>query len=414
MGRIKKYHTEQQRSNACKRAKYKFKQKKTVPRFTSKYWRLVIPNLTQYGTTWTHTDSVIGQLRANTLDKIMSKQRSRGLVNWLVAVQRHPGSLTPHLDILLVYTKSVKNSLTRYDYLIKHGNLTRYRSVNAAILDYGRKQDPQPLGNLNTNDVLTQSRVKTDLYEMMQAAMRQDPFKFDPIAWLVDNEIMASAVKTNMYKTIRAIKDCQNLECNRRLTTRPGFCLITPELIREKLSATQLALYRSWSGYQTIIDHLNQIPRWGCRRPHKTKNLFVVGPSNTGKTTLGLKIAECCATYPLGTPGGWFPNFQNDVYSMLVWDEFNLNVYRYPDLLKLLQGQPMKLPTKGGHVERDDNQMIYMTSNLALDKHVDMRWKTGDLRAISRNNLCARITEVVLPPGISLFVLCKLIVPVKS
>ena len=412
MGRPKKYHTKQQRINARKNAMLKFKQSvKNSIRVTGKYWRLVIPNLAQYGTDWTYTNAAICELRAKIVDQLTFKQLKRGLANWLVAVERHPGSRLAHLDILLVYKKSVKNSLKRYDYLIKHGNLTRYRTVNAAILDYGRKQDPRPSGDLDTASVIMQSRVKTQLYQMMQAAMLRDPFKFDPIAWLADNGILAYAAKTNMYKTIRVIKDRQNLECNRMLKCRPGIALVTPELIESVLDNAELELFRSWLGYQVIVDHINQIPRYGCCRPHKTSNLFLTGPPNTGKSSLIIELQKHCPVYPLGTKHGWFPSFTSGVYTLLSWDEFDLRCYPYTDLLKLLEGRPMKLPVKGGHVERADNQLIICTSNLTLSEHIRMRFKSDENRAHSRANLGVRFTEVHVPANKPLFILCKLIMP---
>ena len=241
-GRPLKYTTNEQRLVA---RKYTFK-KANSKRIAGRYWRLVIPDLQQYGTDWTYDTPAICELRAKTVDQLALMQCDRGLDKWLVAVERHPGSGRLHLDILLVYDKRIKNILTRYDYLGKHGNLTRYRTVNTAILDYGRKQDPAPLGNLDTVSVIMQSRVTTDLYAMMRQAMLRDPFKFNPIDWLAVNNLDTAAVRTNVYKTIRLIKDLQSRECNRHLVSRLGFRVITPELIQSHLSTDQLELFRSW------------------------------------------------------------------------------------------------------------------------------------------------------------------------
>ena len=409
-GRPKKYHTEQQRRIAKNSQERAYAARRPKP-ILGRYFRLVVPALAGYPPDWTwQTPSIVG-LRARAVDLISARQRTRGLSGYLVAVERHAGSGLPHLDILLVYSKRVKNSPTRYDYVIKHGDLTRYRTINAAILEYGRKQDPRPLGNLDTARVVMQAGVRRDLYSMMQQAMMRDPFGFDANAWLHRHDLNRAAVKTNVYKAIRMCRDKQAAECNRRLTMRPGIREITPELIRERLTPEQLGRYESWSGYQCIVDHINQIPRWGFRRPHKTLNLYLCGAPNTGKSTLLRAISKHCATYPLGTRGGWFPHFQSGVYSMLVWDEFDLRSYRYTDLLKLLQGAPMKLPQKGGHVQRADNQLVAATSNLRLRQHISMRFRTPENRAHSRANLGVRFTQVVVPEGHDLFVLVKLILP---
>ena len=408
-GRPKKYFTEKQRIIAKKVTDKRAQSK--VKRIAGRYFRLVIPALTGYSTDWTWQTKAIIELKQQIVDTLCAKQHLRGLQQYLVAIQRHPGSGKPHLDMLLIYRKQVKNSLAHYDYLLKHGHLTRYRSVNAAILDYGRKQDPQPLGNLDTARVITQSRVKTQLYVMMQAAMLKDPFEFHPIDWLINNNLMASASRTNVYKTIRLVKDRQNRECNRQLTERPGFREITPQLIAQCLTAQQLETYRSWPGYQVIVDHLNQICQYRCQRPHKMPHLLIVGRPNTGKTRLALQIEKCLAVYYKGV-SNWFPAYRSGVYPMVLWNEFNLKSMPYPDLLNFLEGAKMDLQYKGGSVLKTDNQLIYMTSNMSLDMHIRARFSSLANRELARANLRARITEVVIPDNVDLFVLLKLVVAI--
>ena len=405
-GRPKKYHSEVQRLAAIRHTQ-RISQKK-LKRVIGRYFRLVIPALAEYGTDWSYVTPRIVQLREYVVDMLVAREQKRGLSEYLVAVERHPGSRLAHLDILLVYNVKIYNTSKTYDYVLKHGDLTRYRTVNAAILDYGRKQDPTPLGNLNTARVITQSRVKTELYEMMQAAMLKDPFKYQPITWLFNNKLMASAARTNVYKTIRLIKDLQKYECNRRLIERSGFQVITPQLIAQCLTAQQLEMYRSWPGYQVIVDHLNQICQYRCQRPHKMPHLLIVGRPNTGKTRLALEIERCTAVYYKGV-SNWFPAYRPGVYPMVLWNEFNLRSMPYPDLLNFLQGAKMDLQYKGGSVLKTDNQLVYMTSNMRLNAHICGRFSSEQNRKLARANLGARITEVVIPDNLDLFVLLKLI-----
>lgn len=408
MPRPHKYGTEEQRV-AAKRAQKLASATKRPKRVSGRYFRLVVPALGGYPPTWTWQTPEIVALRARVVDLLTAKQRRRGLQSYLVAVERHPGSGLPHLDVLLVYSRRVQHTLGHYDYIVKHGNLTRYRTVNAAILEYGRKEDPSPLGTLDVRITIDKYRAKKELYVMMRDAMMCNPFEFNPWIWLRDNKLDGVAAKTTVFKTIKLVEIFQNIECNRLLAKRPGIRQITPELIRERLTPEELQTYHSWPGYAEIVDHVNQIPRWGCRRPHKTRNLLIVGRPGTGKTAFAMALEQYCPTYPLGTPGGWFPAFRSGTYKMLVWDEFNLGCYKYPDLLKLLEGRPMKLPQKGGHVERADNQLIYMTSNLPLESHISKRFYSEEDRVISLANLSERITVVHVPENLNLFLLQKLI-----
>lgn len=401
------------------------KTRKLTPRrrVFGRYWRLVIPALSGYGTHPPRDHRGLTALKAATLDLISVRESARGLDGWCVAWQTHPGTGLPHLDILLTYSKRVANPATRYDYLVKHGSLTRYRSVNAAILSYGLKQDKTPLTNIDVPIRMKQSRVRAgDLYPLMEQAMLKDPYGFQPCKWLDAHDLYRAASATNVYKAMRLVRDRQQAVCHRLLRQRPGVREITREVVVERLTPEQLAVYDSWGGYAVIVGHINQIPRHGWRRPHKSQslqpldymNLYVCGRPGVGKTALAMAIGRHCAVYPLGTRGGWFPSFQSRVYLMMVWDEFNLKTLPYGDLLKLLQGRPMELPVKGGHARRGDSQLIYMTSNLPLESHICKRFSSEQDRCYSRANLRERITQVQVPDDLDLFLLLKLIVPVSD
>ena len=403
MARPIKYITQEARMAAKRQS-----QKNRLKRVKGKVWRLVVPAIAGHESGWTWQTPSIVSLRESAVDALTSKEGKRGLISYLVAVQRHAGSGLPHLDILMIYDRSVLNAPTRYDYLVKHGDLTRYRTVNAAILDYGRKQDPSPLGDLDTETVVMKARVRSDLYTMMQSAMLKAPFDFNPHEWLMAQGLTAEAVKTNVYKVIRMVKDRQAVECNRLLRAKPGIRQITRELIESRLSADELRKYDSWAGYQTIVDHINQIPLYGGRRPHKSKNLLVVGRPDTGKTSLALQIERHVAVYYKDV-SNWFPSYRPDVYDMVLWNEFSLRGLAYPKLLNYLEGAKMDLEYKGGSVLKTDNQLVYMTSNLSLCDHIRERFKSAVNRSRAMRNLPARLTEVTIPDGYDLFVLKKLI-----
>ena len=406
MARPRKYHTQAQRVAAQKLAQ-KNRQKRTKGRF----WRLVIPALQGYGQHPSRPHPGLESLKARACAKLRLKEAKRGLEGWCVAWQTHPTTGLPHLDILLKYSKAVLNPMTRYDYVIKHGNLTRYRTLNKAILEYGSKEDPHPVTNIDITHTLLQQAIKRDMYSAMESEMLKDPFKFQAKRWLHERDLYRAAAKTSLFKSLRMIEMRQKEICHEILHKKSGFRLITRELIEQNLSPGQLRRYDSWEGYQIIVSHINQIPTYGYKRPHKTPNLLIVGRPNTGKTTLCRKIRQMCATYPIGIKGGWWPCFHDQTYTLLDWQEFNLNVYSYSDLLILLEGQGTKLPVKGGHVMKTDNQLIIMTSNKALKSHIFDKFKESSDRQIAVTNLKPRITQVTIPDQHDLFMLLKLIIP---
>lgn len=407
MGRLKKYKTEAERL-AARRKTMRLASLRAPSRLGGRFWRLVIPAIEGYGVRPPRDCQRLARLKREVTDLILDRQRPRGLEHWCVAWQTHSGSGLPHLDILLGYHRAVKNSLKRYDYVLKHGDLTRYKALNRAILDYGRKQDPCPLSNIDSDRLLLESEVKGDLYGALQAAMVRNPEGFNAADWLDKHDLFRAASRGNYAKALKMVRDRQASICHRKLRNKPGFGLISPEKVRQRLSRQEYKTYQSWSGYATIVDFLNQIPRWGLRRPHKTPNLLIVGRPNIGKTTLGRRLSELVASYPLGVRS-WFPSYRDGVYRLMRWEEFTLSKYPYDLLLRLLEGEAMQLPIKGGHVRRRDNQLIIMTSNLTLEEHIRNRFREASARAHARLNLPARVTQVVVPPGHDLFLLVNLL-----
>lgn len=382
-----------------------------IARISGRYFRLVIPNLREFGTFWSYQDRAIQDLKNSITKKLYALEFPRGLEQYLVAVERHETTGFPHVDIMLVYRKRVKNSFTRFDYLLKHGDLTKYKKLTSAILDYSRKQDPNPVGNLNTEKTIMdfKSATRDGLYDILESAMTKDPFNFNCEDYIFENNLGRNVLKTNWQSVIKRIGLQQNSLCNYILRKKPGIRLITRDLIEKKLSKSELKLYDSWRGYQKIINLINEISKYGWSRPHKSLNLLLVGPPNTGKTSLIMELEKHTSSYPLGTKKGWFPAFKNRTYKLLVWDEFSLGVYKYPDLLKLLEGRPMQLPIKGGHISKDDRQLMIATSNISLIRHVKNRfYKQDDVRD-SIANLRARIIEIKVSKITPLFILIKLI-----
>ena len=149
----------------------------------SSNWRIVIPNLNEYTT---QSESHKHALKLLILQRLhhrpqhrtssMKSQFQRGLKYYSISLQPHSNGV-PHLDILLIYDKSILRRYTDFDYLYKHGNITTYRRLNDAILDYGKKQDLSPLSNLpqDYNQIINIQQLKNDPFLYLYNKMKQDP-----------------------------------------------------------------------------------------------------------------------------------------------------------------------------------------------------------------------------------------------
>lgn len=389
--------------------------KSQVKSSKSAHWRIVIPNLEDY----VHASPeelvqlkhlILQRLRHRPQDKRSSikSQFQRGLRYYKIALEHHTNGV-PHLDILLSYDKSLQRQLTDYDYLFKHGNITTYRKLNSAIIDYGSKEDKEALSNFpeQTKEVLQIQDLKSDPYRYLELQMLKDPLHFN---------LNLYARKHNLYQYISSwssiktkLKDSQIAAANLKLKQKPGFKLIDRALIQSKLTPSELKSFDSWGGYQTIVNKLNQIVIYSWNRPFKSTQLFLVGPPDIGKTSLIRKVQAYCAVYHMDV-SNWFPAYQDKVYTVISWNQFKLKGgLTYTDLLKFLEGYPMDLQYKGGSSVRNDNQLIIMTSNMTLEQHIKYKFKDLQCMVLANNNLKSRIEQIIVPPGIQLFILQKLI-----
>lgn len=395
-------------------------------------WRIVIPNLIQYKDS---SPQELHELKCLILERLkhrpqdkrshIKSQFDRGLRYYHIALERHANGV-PHLDILLIYDRSIKRLLTDYDYLLKHGDVTTYRKLNLAILNYGKKEDKQALSNLPEDKLNSEGQSVSSIIELQQ--LKKDPYLYlynqmckDPLHFNVEQYVKTHQLSQHIssWSSIKVkLKDMQTAAANLTLKTKPGFKYIDRDLIQSNLSPFQLKLYDSWSGYQTIVNHLNIMILQKGNRQQKTKNLLITGEPNTGKSALIWQrnplpgrsaISNFCSVYPIGM-SQWFPKYQSDVYHCIYWNEAKLTSYSYDTILKLLDGSPLDLPNKGSVSRKVDNPLVIMTSNLTLDQMIIQKFGYNkDYLKLARFNLAVRVQNVVIPSGYNLFLLQKLL-----
>lgn len=417
--------------------------------YNTSVYRLVIRNIEGYGTFEVLPKGIkrtlgvslqLDLLKQQVLDCLLQHQNKRKVkpVNWSIAWEVHPASGLPHLDVLLVFQKHIRPRNSSFDYLIKnlkiqqrdvkdevgvgHVWITPYspRKLNKAILDYGQKQDPVPITNLtlDTKDqIIALNLLKREPYLYLYNKMCKDPLHFNVQQYVKQHQFSQHISNWSTVKT--KLKDMQQAAANLSLKSKPGFKYIDRPLIQFRLSPQQLLVYDSWPGYQKIVNYLNQIPLQGNKRPMKTMNLLITGPSSIGKTSLfhnpnhhsdQTAVQDFCAVYQMGMTT-WFPQYRSGVYHMILWNEAKLSSYSYDTLLKFLEGAFVDLPVKGNIAPKRDNPVVIMTSNMTLQQMIRQKFNySEDLRSMARRNLAVRVQNVVVPSGLNLFLLQKLLV----
>ena len=354
------------------------------------------------------------QYKADLLDKLLaSKTAKKGIRYYSLAIESHADG-NPHLDLLLIFEKQIELGPTELDFLCqKHGDLTRYRTLNQAIVQYGNKEDT-PLSNCpEAQQVLDKQAITKDPYVFLREHMLKEPYTFNIAEFAQQNNYDSLITGWSSLKT--KLKDIQEATCNLHLKNKPGIQRITKELIRRELTPLEQEEFYSWHGYQQIVDFLNQIPTYGSRRPTHTQNLFIHGRPRTGKTSLIEAIQRSTSVYPVGTQN-WFPKFQNHTYKLMFWDECRLSMMTWEQMLILLDGRPYDLPFKGGSTLKYDNQLWIMTSNKSVRQHLKQKHsflKEDFDNPLEQNvietSFRKRVREITIPDGYDLFILIKLI-----
>lgn len=373
-------------------------------------FRWVVPQLS--AEIWTKKD----QFKAQLLHTLLTSKTARKKIKFYsIAIESHLDG-SPHLDMLIIFEKKVAIKLNELDFLVqKHGNLTRYRTLNQAILEYGSKED-QPLSNFKGKDIefiLNEQEIKKDPIAFLMKQIDKDPFRFNFLQYCFENSYFPTIKRWSYVKN--KIKDYQQIAINNTLKFKPGIQKITPELIQSTLNSSQLKVFYSHPFYSTIVNYLNQINLHGWSRPTHSKQLYIRGRSRIGKTSLIEVIQKLTSVYPVGTIN-WFPEFQNQTYKLMFWDQAKLNMMSFNQLLMLMDGRPFHLPFKGGSTPKRDNQLWIMCSNeslesqmIAMGKDVQKDLLTGLYKDQQVNAVFNRIQELVIPNGCDLFLLQKLL-----
>lgn len=438
--------------------------KKNILKFDHSIFRLVIRNIQGYGTFQvplkgtkraTNICPQLDQLKKRILDKLIQKQsrRSVKLINWVIAWEVHRGSGLPHLDMLLVFERNVQFVSTAFDYLIKdlkiqqkdvgdkvgvgHVWVTPYSSkkFNKAILEYGWKQDPDVISNIDEISkfqIIKNNEFKADPYRYLQLQMLKDPLHFNLEEYVRKHDLMRYITNWSSLKV--KLKDMQIAAANLELKAKPGLSPITRELIQNNLTDSELLEYDSWDGYQIIVDCINQLikkPNYDrtTANPMHTKHLLITGfHSGIGKTSLvehdvvrdskynypGLQ--HYYSTYKLKVAESYFPPYRSHNYSLVYWDQFKIDSKlfskkNYDFLLSYLGGSQCLLPVKYSiPVRRQDHPFHIMTSNYSLQEHIQVTFDSERARNQVKSNLKDRLIQVRIPSGKNIHFLRKLFI----
>ena len=371
-------------------------------------------------------------LKASVLELILLRQKHHGLDCYTVAWQTHQSNGLAHLDILLKYDKRIQKRPNAFNYLLDlcpqdldllpdkkpRINITPYSltKLNLAILEYGQKEDPKPFNTFTPEQSthhLILAAIKADPYGYLRDIMVQDPYNFDLSYYTLKYNLDKSISGWSKIKT--KLTDIQTAAKALTQQAKPGIQTITRELIEKQLTSEELAVFDQHPCFQIIVNHLNQIPKYGHARPHKTLNLWIYGPKGIGKTSfLGqgpVNLKSLVPTYDMNMQNKYLNRYYNNVYSIISWNQAKYSDFSPTFVLKLFQGLPVQIPIRYSSNIKRDNPLIIATSNMSLTSQIERRFKDQPhLIAMAKSNLLnERIVQIFVP--VPMFFMQKLLIP---
>ena len=339
----------------------------------------------------------------------------------------------PHFHVILKYQRRKDiTSESYYDYKGIHPNIQKMRNLKAALI-YMYKEDPSPYSNTDIESLtkIELAKKTTSLYQLLEQQMKKRPYTFDVDQYLLKHNLFKQVIKTNYTRAVSLVKCAHTAYVRSLMSDKPGIKLITPQLIAERLSEDQVKEYYSHPCYARIVEHINQIHIYPNRdvqtmAPSKTPHLLIVGDASIGKSALvdhrankkypypGLMHYYSCYHMSIGEK--FFPPYKSFDYRMVRWNEFTIVSDLFPKkayhrLLDYLEGAPSAIPQKGRPaVQRQDNPKHILTSNLTLQRHINIAFTSASNRALARRNIGTRIDCVQIPLGKEIHFLRKLFV----
>ena len=292
-----------------------------------------------------------------------------------------------HLHVFVKFTKRREISLKFFDFLGKHGKLERVRSYEA-VLQYMNKENvckanfDMWLPLLNSATTFTRTVLR-----MHELGWNQDDILLEYATLVLGTKPWQSAFKIAVQREI-ATSDKENKEQLSRIRE------ITPDLIAKRLEPAELEKFYSDPQFQTLIDFVNKLLKYGNMHPYKECCVAIVGEPSIGKSTVIRALSKHFITYnfPLD---GWHTKYTNGINELIVWNEWDIRLISRSDLLLFTEGEIVDLKVKYTKAVKQDRPLIVLTSNDTYLKQVRKKFAYDpDQRQTVSKALAVRIVEL--------------------
>ena len=286
-------------------------------------------------------------------DKLLAEDKLEHLA---VVLETHTKDVNKgkHIHVYLSYLKKRDLSLRHFDFLQNGVHVEKVKNTDS-LLAYMNKEN-ECKANFDVWRQLLGSKRKfaQTLASMIELGYDLDEIQIKYCKELADKPWATVARFISEVKALKAKPTTKGLSDQLRWITR--------DLIEARLTPKELELFDSDPQFQTLVDYINKVKKFGSRQIHKACCLSIVSEPSTGKTSLLLKLAEHYNSYEVPSDG-WHKHYKNHFYSMWTWNEWSFSDISMEEMLKLTEGFSADMRVKGSKTFKEDRPMLFLLCN---------------------------------------------------
>ena len=273
-----------------------------------------------------------------------------------------------HIHVYLSYLKTRELSLRRFDFLQNGVHVEKVKNIECLLAYMSKENVPQAnfdvwrklLGHSKSMAVKTLNRMSLLGFDLKEIQVKYHDI-LGNLPW-----------KTMSTFAIEVANNAYDLSNRKGLSDQLRW--IDRDLIQKRLTPTELELFDSDPQFQTLVDYINKVKKFGSEQIHKECCLSLVSGPSTGKSSLLLMLAKHYNNYNFPIDGWHRDQYKNNIYSMWTWNEWDIGSVNWSDLLLLLEGFETDLRIKGSKTVKLDRPMLFLVSNETYEQHYIKRF----------------------------------------
>ena len=270
-----------------------------------------------------------------------------------------------HIHVYLSYLKTRELSLRHFDFL-QHGVHVERVKNTVSLLAYMNKEN-ECKSNFDVWRTLLSSKAT---FAKTLSSMSELGYSLTEVQRKYSHELADKPWST----VSRFVHDVERIRANPPKGLDQQLRWISRELIETRLTREELAIFDSDPQFQTLVDYINKVKKFGSQQIHKECCLSIVSAPSTGKTTLLLKLAKHYNSYDFPSDGWHAQHYENNFYSMWTWNEWSFHSVSMEDMLTLTEGLKTDLRVKGSKTFKADRPLLFLLDNETWESKYERRY----------------------------------------